>query len=58
MAHEKQRLVSAKELAEHLGVNERTVRRWCQRHEVRAVLLPGDRLWRVYVNEHGEPVRA
>ena len=55
---QRRRLVATKEVAENLGVNERTVRRWCQRHEVDAVLTPGGKLWRVWVDADGVPVPA
>jgi excisionase family DNA binding protein len=59
MTPSKKRLVAAKEAAETLGVAERTVRRWCQRHEVQAVLTPGGAgRWRVWVDEDGVVVRA
>lgn len=51
------RFVSAKEVAATLGVDERTVRRWCAKHEVDCVLTPGNKLWRVKVDEEGVPVR-
>lgn len=54
----RKRLVPSKEVAEALGVHERTVRRWCQRHEVDAVLTPGGKLWRVWVDADGVPLRA
>lgn len=52
------RLVSVKTAAEVLDVHEKTVRRWCQRGEVAAVLTPGGRgVWRVWVDARGVVVR-
>ncbi|MEW5743796.1 MAG: helix-turn-helix domain-containing protein [Myxococcota bacterium] len=52
------RLVSVKAAAEVLDVHEKTVRRWCQRGEVQAVLTPGGRgVWRVWVDADGVVVR-
>lgn len=47
--------MSAKDVADFVGVHERTVRRWCSRGEVDAVAL--GRLWRVWVDPDGEPLR-
>jgi len=51
------RYQTPKEVAETLGVHEKTVRRWCLRGEVAAQLLPSGARWRVQVDADGFPVR-
>lgn len=52
------KLVSTRVVARTMDVDERTVRRWCNRQECWAVLTPGGRgVWRVWVDAHGLAVR-
>lgn len=49
--------VSPKEAASAAGVDERTVRRWCQKGKVEAKLTPSGKNWRIRLDEDGFPVR-
>ena len=58
MADRRTRWCTTKEVADELGVDERTVRRWCNQQLIDAMLTPGGKIWRVrcYVDD-GQPVR-
>lgn len=58
MAERKTRWCTVKEAADEVGVDERTMRRWCNDQRVEAQLNPGGKTWQVkcYVDD-GQPVQ-
>ena len=56
MSDEEKTWRSSKEVASSIGVNERTVRRWCEKGKVEAKLTPSGKNWRIVVVD-GFPVR-
>ena len=53
------RFGSVQKVARIMDVDEQTVRRWCRKRDVRAVLTPGGRgVWRIELDARGLPVRG
>jgi transposase-like protein len=53
------RFATVVDLSRRLEVDPETVRRWCRRKDVIAVLTPGGRgQWRIEIDERGLPVRG